>query len=121
MGAVVGRGAEKKKKRSIELCIDQFGPSSLEQHCQQAGWRLDFYWHRQLSEEPLASTHADVVFMFTDWFPLEFFREKQEGVRRVVSILPFVNELVVQVQEAGCHSRDLCWRDRHSAVVWRAD
>lgn len=77
MGAVVGRGAEEK---GIELRIDHFGPSSLEQHWQQTGWRLDSYWHRQLSEERLASTHADVVLMFTDCFPLEWFREKEEDV-----------------------------------------
>lgn len=117
-----GRPRGGGKKKGIELCIDHSGPSSLDQHWQQAGWRLRFYWHRQLWKELLASTRANVALMLTDCFP---FGENQEDVHCLPGaasvVPPLVNELLPQVQEASCEGRDLCSSDRHSAVSWRED
>lgn len=76
-------------------------------------------------KELLASTYADVVLMFTDWFPLEWIREERGvggcGVLCPALLLPFVNELALQVQEVSCNSCGLCWNSLHSAVLLRAD
>lgn len=93
-----------EKKRSIELCIDHFcSQVAGAAAAQQTGCRLHFYW--QLSRERL---HCGVRVYWLVSFGVTW-REKHEGVHSLESVL--------QVQEAARHGCDVCWSERHSALV----